>query len=220
MMTKLFTSALIILTVTIGTIWSAEKSAMDYLHSASAKYVQSRIQEASIEVEEGLAKYPQDPKLKVLVDQLKKLKDQKKKDQGGSGSGEPNPDQDKDQKKDQKDSSGQNSDSKKGQDQKDNEKDKEKDKAKSKEEDQKKKDEEKKEQEKKDQAAAADSAQNQKNAEKNGDSSGQAAAPVKPGQMSKEEAERLLNSYQDDEKREHQQMQKRNSKPVEVEKDW
>ena len=38
--------------------------------------------------------------------------------------------------------------------------------------------------------------------------------------MSKEEAERLLNSYQDDEKREQKNMQKRYRKPVEVEEDW
>jgi hypothetical protein len=38
--------------------------------------------------------------------------------------------------------------------------------------------------------------------------------------MSKEEAERLLNSYQDDEKREQKNLQKRYKKPVEVEEDW
>jgi hypothetical protein len=38
--------------------------------------------------------------------------------------------------------------------------------------------------------------------------------------MSKEEAERLLNSYQDDEKREQKDMQKRYRKRVEAEQDW
>ena len=38
--------------------------------------------------------------------------------------------------------------------------------------------------------------------------------------MSKEEAERLLNSYQDDEKREQKDMQKRYRKRVEIEEDW
>jgi hypothetical protein len=38
--------------------------------------------------------------------------------------------------------------------------------------------------------------------------------------MSKEDAERLLNSIQDDEKREHRNMQRRHRDKVHVEQDW
>jgi single-stranded DNA-binding protein len=188
-----------------GTVWAAGRSAEDYLHGGGGKYIQGRLQEATVEVEEGLSHYPKDSRLKSLADQLKKMQDQKKKDQGGSGSqGGENPNQ----KQDKKDSSSQDSQSKKDQEQKDKEKQKEKDQQQAKD-------------EKKDKDAGKQDQQDKDKGDKDkGDSSGQAAAPAKPGQMSKEEAERLLNSYQDDEKREHQQMQHRQRKPVEVEKDW
>ena len=177
-----------------------KRSVDDYLHGGAGKYIQGRLQEASVDVEEGLREYPQDSRLKSLANQLKKMKDQKKKDQGSSGSqgGE-----DPNKKEDKKDSSSQGS-----QDKKDQEK-KEQDKAK----DQKKANEDKKQgEENKPEPGKED--------KNKGDSSGQAAARAKPGQMSKEEAERLLNSYQDDEKREHQQMQRKQKRPVEVEQDW
>lgn len=189
-----------------GNVWAAARSADDYLHGASGKYIQGRLQEATVDVEEGLSHYPNDTRLKSLAGQLKKMQDQKKKDQGASGSqgGE-----DPNQKQDKKDSSSQGSQSKKDQDQKDKDKQKEKDK------------EQQAKDEKKDKDQGKQDQKDQDKEDKNkGDSSGQAAAPAKPGQMSKDEAERLLNSYQDDEKREHQQMQHRQRKPVEVEKDW
>lgn len=189
------------------------KSADDYLHGAGAKYIQSRLQEATIEVEEGLAKYPSDTRLKSLDDQLKKLKDQNKKDQGGQGSqNNDDKNQDKDKKdQDKKDSTGQGKDS---QDKKDQNK-----------KDQEKKNQEKKDQDKKDQDKDNKDKENQPNKadekKDKGDSTGSGAAqkPVKPGELSKEEAERLLNSYQDDEKKEHQQM-KRPAQSADVEKDW
>jgi hypothetical protein len=181
------------------------KSADDYLHGGAAKYIQGRLQDAGVEVEEGLREYPDDSRLKALAGQLKNMKNQQKKDQGGQGS--QGGDQNKD-KQDKRDSSGQNGQEGKqdGQDRKDQDKQKQ---------------EEKKQQpEDKDQGGAAEDRKPQPEPGKEGDSSGQAAAPAKPGQMSKDEAERLLNSYQDDEKREQKQMQKRNRRPVEVEEDW
>ena len=167
------------------------RQAEDYLHGGAAKYIQSRLQEASVEVDEGLRQFPHDSRLRILAAQLKSLKDQKKQDQNGSGTQE---NQDPKSKENKKDSTDQDAKQKKDQAQKDKEKqDKE---------------------EKKEQQDQAKEKQDQL------DSSGQAPAPVKPGEMSKEEAERLLNSYQDDEKREHQQMQKRQRRPVETEKDW
>jgi Ca-activated chloride channel family protein len=186
-----------------GIAGAAAKPVDDYLHGGAAKYIQGRLQEAGVEVEEGLRRYPDDSRLKALAAQLKNMKDQQKKDQGGQSS--QGGDQNKD-KQDKQDSSGQgNQDGKK--DQKDQ---KDKDKEKEQEDKDKDKDKDKGGQDQKPQPEEG----------KEGDSSGRAAAPAKPGQMSKEEAERLLNSYQDDEKREQKQMQKRNRQPVEVEEDW
>ncbi|GEM_PF-1435572 len=187
----------------------AAKSADDYVHGAGAKYIQGRLQEAGVDVDEGLHHYPGDTRLKALADQLKKMKDQQKKDQGGQSS--QGGDQNKD-KQDKQDSSGQGQ--KDGKDGKKNQKDKdEKQKEKDKEQAGKDKD--------KDKDNGGQGEQKPQPEEgKQGDSSGQAAAPAKPGQMSKDEAERLLNSYQDDEKREQKNMHKRNRQPVEVEEDW
>ncbi len=198
-----------LLFIAIGTNWAAGRSAVDYLHGGAAKYIQGRLQEASVEVEEGLRLFPNDSKLKALAGQLKSLKDQKKQDQSGEGSqGE----QDSKPKEDKKDSSSQGNQQNKDQAKKDQEKkDQDKNQGKEKEQDKAKE----KENEAKKQAEEG------KNKDQNKpDSSGQAAAPVKPGELSKEEAERLLNSYQDDEKREHQEMQRRQKSPVGVEKDW
>ncbi|MDB5048540.1 MAG: Ca-activated chloride channel family protein [Fibrobacteres bacterium] len=189
-----------------GIAAAAAKPVDDYLHGGAARYIQGRLQEAGVEVEEGLRHYPNDSRLKALANQLKNMKDQQKKDQGGQSSqgGDENKD-----KQDKKDSSGQgDKDGKK--DQKDQKDQKDKEKEKEKEQEGKDKDKDKGGQDQKPQPEEG----------KEGDSSGQAAAPAKPGQMSKEEAERLLNSYQDDEKREQKQLQKRNRQPVEVEEDW
>jgi len=198
----------------------AAKSAEDYLHGGASLYIQSRLQEASVEVDEGLRKYPNDSRLKALADQLKSMKDQQKKDQGG---GESQGGQGSQQKQDKQDSS-QNKDGQGKQDQ---------NQSKQQQKDQQKKDQDKDKQDKdkggdKDQDKDKDKDQNgqqngpppQAQPGKEGDSTGKGAAPVPPGQMSKEEAERLLNSYQDDEKREQKNMQKRNRKQVEVEEDW
>jgi hypothetical protein len=179
------------------------KSAEDYLHGGSSKYIQGRLQEAGVEVDEGLRAYPDDSRLKLLASLLKNMKDQQKKDQGGQGS--QGGDQNKD-KQDKKDSDGQgNQDGKKDQNEKDKEKEKEKE--------QEGKDKDKGGQDKQDQ-------QPRQQDGKQGDSTGQAEAQPKPGQMSKEDAERLLNSYQDDEKREQKNLQRRNHRSTDVEEDW
>ena len=41
---------------------AAAKGAEDYLHGAAALYIQGRLQEASLEVEEGLRQFPNDPR--------------------------------------------------------------------------------------------------------------------------------------------------------------
>ncbi len=193
----------------VGNIWASEKSVDDYLHGAAAKYIQGRMQEASIDVEEAIRKYPNDARLKALANQLKQMKDQQKKDQGGSSSqgGEKNKNQE-----DKKDSSSQkdSQDKKDQQKQKNQKKDQDKDKGQNKDKDKKPDDQKKNGNQEPQQPEPKDTDKDE----------GQKAAPAKPGEMSKEDAERLLNSYQDDEKREHQNMQHRQRKPVSVEKDW
>jgi Ca-activated chloride channel homolog len=199
---------MLLLSLAIGI--HAAKSVDDYVHGAGSRYIQGRLQEAGVEVEEGLRRYPDDARLKALAAQLKKMKDQQKKDQGGQDS--QGGDQNKD-KQDKPDSSGQGKQDGKKDDKEKRDEEKAKEDA--------KKEEGKDKEGEKDKGDQAEQAQKPKPEEgKDGDSSGQAPAPAKPGEMSKEEAERLLNSYQDDEKREQKDMQKRYRKRVEVEEDW
>lgn len=199
---------------------AAAKSVEDYLHGGAARYVQGRLQEASVEVEEGLRKFPDDPRLKALAAQLKSMKDQQKQDQGqGEGQGG----QGSQQKQDQKDSSqnpqGQGKDQDKQKQDRQKQDPQQKDQGKDKQGEDGKQDQEKEKEKEKEKGSGQDGQPQEKSGEQ-GDSTGQGAAPVPPGEMSKEDAERLLNSYQDDEKREQKNMQKRYRKPVEVEEDW
>lgn len=176
------------------TAWS--KGPADYFHGASHKFVGGRLQEASVQVEEGLRSFPDDPALKGLAAHLRSLKDQKKQDQGTQGSSGGDQGKEDQQKKD--DAEGED-------------KDKQKDQQEAKQDEQK---EEEKGKEGQDQGREDADSKDGK------DSTGEAMAPVKPGEMSKEDAERLLNSIQDDEKKEHRQMQRRYRKKVEVDQDW
>ena len=172
-------------------------SAQDYFHGSAYKFIAGRQQEALIEAEEGLSRFPDDAALKTLVSHLRKLKDQKQKDQGSQGSSQGDKGDDKqDQKKDDSQGGGDKDQEKQDQQQPEPE------------------DKDGKDGEKEPQDGGESDKQDGK------DSSGQAMAPVKPGEMSKEDAERLLNSIQDDEKKEHRQQQKRYRKRPEVEQDW
>ncbi len=197
------------------------KSAEDYLHGGASRYIQGRLQEASVEVEEGLRKFPGDARLKALAAQLKAMKDQQKQDQGG---GEGQGGEGSQQKKDQKDSSQNQQGQGKEQDKQDQQK---KDAGKDKQDGGKDKDKGQDKDQGKDQDQQKDKDGQQPEGQppkdepgKDGDTTGQGAAPVPPGQMSKEDAERLLNSYQDDEKREQKNLQRRYRKQMEVEEDW
>jgi Ca-activated chloride channel family protein len=207
-----------------------KKGLEDYVHGGASLYIQGRLQEASVEVEEGLRKFPGDARLKALAAQLKAMKDQQKQDQGG---GEGQGGQGSQDKKDQKDSSRNQNGQGKDQDKKDPQKqdqgkdtqNKDQDKDKDKQgggKDKEKEKEKEKDGDKdkgKDQGGQDGEPPKEKPGQE-GDSTGKGAAPVPPGQMSKEEAERLLNSYQDDEKREQKNMQRRYRKQAEVEEDW
>jgi len=208
---------IIILVVALAAGLAAAKGVDEYLHGGASLYIQGRLQEASVEVEEGLRKFPDDPRLKALAAQLKAMKDQQKQDQGG---GEGQGGQGSQQKQNKPDSSqnGQGKDQKKDQDKaKDQQKqDQQKDQGKDKQD----ADKDKGKDQDKDKEGRQGGQPPQAKPGQEGDSTGKGQAPVPPGEMSKEEAERLLNSYQDDEKREQKNMQRRYRKPVEVEEDW
>lgn len=189
---------------------AAAKSAEDYFHAAANLYVQGRLQEAGNEVDQGLKENPSDPKLAGMNGLLKQLKDQQRKDQNQQGGGQnPNPESQKNQDKD-KNQDGQNgnqpqpspSDSSQSKDKKDGK-------------------ESKPEAQKPEADTSQGSGQNQAKNEKTPRDSaqgGQADKP-KPGQMSKEDAERLLNSFENDEKQsQHDRQAPR--RQVDVEEDW
>lgn len=203
---------------------AAAKGVEDYVHGGAALYIQGRLQEASVEVEEGLRKFPQDARLKALAAQLKAMKDQQKQDQGGGEGQGGQGSQDKNQKDSSQNQKGQGKDQDKQDQQKQNQgkdpqkQDQDKDKQGGDKDKQKEQDTDQDKHEGKD--GGQDGQPPQEKPGQEGDSTGKGAAPVPPGQMSKEEAERLLNSYQDDEKREQKNMQRRYRKQAEVEEDW
>ncbi len=186
------------------------KSSEDYFHAAANLYVQGRLQEAGNEVDHGLKENPADPKLSGLNSLLKQLKDQQRKDQNQQGGGQKqNPDsqQNQDKNKNQDGKNGDQpqpspSDSSQNKDKKDGKEDKP---------------EAKKPETDTSQGSGKNQAENDKTPP---DSSqgGQADKP-KPGQMSKEDAERLLNSFENDEKQsQHDRQAPR--RQVDVEEDW
>src|SRR5690606_22251346 len=57
---------------------AADKGAENVYHPAAALYVEGKLQNASVEAEEGLRRYPDDPRLRMLVEQLRKMKDEQR----------------------------------------------------------------------------------------------------------------------------------------------
>jgi len=168
------------------------RSAEDYFHGGAWKYVSGKHQEALIEVEEGLRQYPDDAHLQKLADQLRKMKDQQNPS-GGKGDN-------KDKNKDKKDP---------GKDQ-----DKNKDPG--------KKDGDKKPEDKdnKDGKKPPEQPPEPKDGDgKKSEGKNPAGAPP-PGQMSEDDAKRLLNSFVDDEKKEQRERQKLLRKRLQSDQDW
>jgi Ca-activated chloride channel family protein len=167
------------------------QTADDAYHAASAFYVAGKIQEASVEAEEGLRIAPDDIKLGALAELLRKLKDQQR---GNQGQGDNKQDKNKDKKDDksgdknqekEKNREGQNGDQKK---------DKPEDKKKS---------------------GNGSDDQNGKD-QKPRDEGG----PPKPEAMSEADAKRLLNSFADDEKKEQAERRKVIPARSGTEQDW
>jgi Ca-activated chloride channel family protein len=183
------------------------KNAGDHFAEASALYVQGRLQEAGNAVASGLRENPGDPKLASLDNLLKQLKDQQRQDQNnqGGGQGESDPDKQEDNKdSDKPNESGQNSDPEQNQKQ-----------------DPKKGDDKEKQdkpEDKPDQAAGQQGDHDKQDQEAR-DSAQAAAEQPKPGQMSKDDAERLLNSFDQDEKQSQRERQAPKRRVI-VEEDW
>jgi len=173
------------------------KTADDYYHGAAYKYFAGRHQEAGVEVAEGLRAHPRDERLQNLAGLLEQMKDQQRQDQNQGGGGEPQNDPDSPpdpgENRPQDPQAGQDPPPEGGPDE-----------------------EEKK---KKQPGEESASAQDGPDSTGKGESAEQSEPPPRPGQMSREDAERLLNSFADDEKKEQRDL-RRTPKRSEVEKDW
>jgi Ca-activated chloride channel family protein len=186
-------TAAILLSLALSTSAFA-KSADDYFHGASSLYVAGKIQEASVEAEEGLRQNPGDIKLRMLAEQLRKMKDKQRgendKNKGNDKNKQDpkNPDDSKDPDKNPKNSDKQDPD-KKG-DGKEDDKNKQPPKP---------GDEDGKDKDKKD---------------------GEGKQAPQPNRMSEEEAKRLLNSFADDEKKEQAERRKAVRQRAGTEQDW
>jgi hypothetical protein len=171
------------------------RSAEDYYHGAAYRYVEGKIQEAAAEAEEGLRAHPDDPKLRALSEQLRKMQDRQK--------GNPN------------------------QDPKDSGKDKDKNKDGGKDKDKNSGDRDKRDEGSKNPKDPNKSGQGNpddpSNAKQPPPGSGQnpdRPEARKPGEMSRQEAERLLNSFADDEKKEQAERRRVVRPRSGTEQDW
>ncbi|MBF0432137.1 MAG: hypothetical protein HQK83_12710 [Fibrobacteria bacterium] len=178
-----FVLAFVVLSVSFV---EAAKTADDYYHDASAMYIESRMQQAMIEVEEALRHYPDDSKLSTLHEQLKKLKDQ--------------------QEEQQKDKQGQ-----KGEEGEEGEEDK-------KDKEDKKDEQDQEQQDKEEQAGKEDENPPEDEQDSSGTAAEETDEPPPEGEMSEEEAERLLDAYKDDEKKDLEQTRTRKGRRTTI--DW
>ncbi len=209
---------LLVLMLAAASGFALEKSADDYFRGASAKYIGGQLQDAAVEAGEGLREYPNDARLRNMNGLLNQMKNQQRQDQNQSG-GSPNKPDDKDKKnqngkndsdkdqqnKDQnpKDQNGKQNPQNKGEPPKDSAG------------------------QGKDQKPPQPSPQAQQNgngadsAGKAHDTTGQGGQMARlPGQMSKEDAERLLKSFIDEEKQAQQSRLGKPHKSASGGQDW
>jgi outer membrane biosynthesis protein TonB len=148
------------------------QSADDFFHTGAQAYLTNNTATAREQVDKGLKLYPNDVKLKKLDQLLKQQKQQQQQQQQQKNQQQQN--------QSQQNQSQSKEDQKKQQDQK-------------KQDEQKKQDQEKKDQEKKDQ-------QQDQKPEKNDDKQPPKDQQPTPGEMSPDEAKKLLDSQKGDEK--------------------
>jgi Ca-activated chloride channel homolog len=191
--------AVTVLSVLTTTVFA--KSAEDYFHGAAYLYVAGKIQEASIEADEGLRLNPGDEKLRALADQLRKMKDQQRGGQGQNGQ----KGKEKKDGQDQNKQEGKNPDGDKGKDQDKNRKGENGD-QKSDGPDDKKNDRQK--------PGEGEDGKDGKKGERDG------TQGTQPPKMTEAEAQRLLNSFADDEKKEQAERRKVIRARGGTEQDW
>lgn len=164
-------------------------AADDFFHTGAQFYLSNNIPSAREQVEAGLKVHPDDEKLKKLEELLKQKQQQQQQDQKNQNQQNQSQQQQKDQQSQQQKSDGQKNQQQQGQ-QKSPDQQKQ-DEQKKNEADQKKSEQEKKQDQQKSSAGKKDAG---KPEDKN--SEGQ---PVAPGQMTPEEAKRLLDTQKGDE---------------------
>ncbi|HLU69770.1 MAG TPA: hypothetical protein VKZ88_03265 [Fibrobacteria bacterium] len=179
----------------LGAATASARSAEDYYHAAAHQYVAGKIQEASVEAEEGLRLYPGDAKLRMLAAHLRDMKDQQRGDQG-QGDGQ---DKNRNPDRDREDNKGESGQGKQDQDQDQNSGSRD-------------------EEGRNDDTDRRPDGDARDEADGN-DNERQTNAP-QPRAMSEEEAERLLNSFADDEKKEQAERRKVIRSRAGTEQDW
>ncbi len=195
--------AFLMMFVGAATTSTYAKSAEDYYHGASYQYVAGKIQEASVEAEEGLRLHPRDAKLRMLAEHLRDMKDQQRGDQG-QGEGQDkngNPDRNQDGKNDRDDKDENPDDRNRDGDEGDE-------------------GDEGKDGDAQGERPDEDARNEPRNDETERDGDGRDDNAPQPRAMSEEEAERLLNSFADDEKKEQAERRKVIRSRAGTEQDW
>jgi Ca-activated chloride channel family protein len=174
------------------------QTAEDFFNGGAQLYISNNIPSALDKVEGGLKIYPGDVKLKKLEELLKQQSQQNQQQQQNQSQQQKDQQQKSDEQKKQQQDQNKSSDQQK------------KDEQKQSEADQKKSDEEKKQEQQK-------SSADKKDGEKPPDAGGQ---PATPGQMTPEEAKRLLDARKGDEQVLKLQPKGKPQDPKRPVKDW
>jgi hypothetical protein len=182
------------------TLYAQLAPADDFFNSGAQFYISNNIPAALDRVESGLKAYPDDVKLKKLEELLKQQQQQQQQDQQNQQQ------QKQDQQKNQQQQQNQQSSQKKSQDQQKQDEQKQNQAQQQKEEQQKQQEQEKSEAQKK---------EGQKQDQQTAD-----AQPVKEGQMTPEEAKRLLDAQKGNEQVLQLKPQGKPENPNRPVKDW
>jgi hypothetical protein len=191
-MRKMSTLFVLVFCIT-SLVWgAAARTAEAYYRDAAFEYVSGRLPTAALTCEEGLRKYPNDAKLKMLLERIRENKDEQKKkcdnpqnsgdqgDQNKDQQNKENQDQNKDKQDSDQDQQGQSSSAQGGSSNSQN----------------------KQGQQGQSSASGKSSASQNNSPEQNGNSSAGGASsaqaapmPLRPGELSKDQAEQMLRDF-------------------------
>jgi hypothetical protein len=189
----------------------------DFFNSGAQFYLSNNIAQAKQTVEAGLKNYPDDEKLKKLEQLLKQQSQQNQQQQDKQQQDQKNQDQQNQQNQSQQQQKDQQSQQQKSDDQKNQQQNQQKSPEQQKQEDQKKADQKKDEQQK--QPDQKKSSPEKKDGGKPEDKNAE-GQPVAPGQMTPEEAKRLLDAQKGDEQVLKLQPKDKPQNPSRPVKDW